>query len=141
MTVERINFVNQATKEISRVIELEKVKYCLLEVIPSRMTSNREVKWLISEFSRLYKPLSQRISLSGYKVTIQPELDVWWEVFLYKESIRFCIIVPDKDNIKNSIKRQIMKTWKQSSVKEMDIDYLPEFDAEDAEVTNLTLKV
>lgn len=140
MTVERINFVNQATKEIARVIELEKVKYCLLEVIPSRLTSNREVKWLVSEFSRLYKPLSQRISLSGCKVTIQPELDVWWEVFLYKESIRFCIVVPDKDNIKNSIKRQIMKTWKQSSVKEMDLDYLPEFNAEDAEVTNLTLK-
>jgi hypothetical protein len=135
----KITLRNIDTKEIFKVIEVEKVNYVVLEISPSKLTSNANVKWLVTEFSRLFRPLSRRISFTGGKITITPEFDVWWEVCIHKGQIKFYLIVPDRENIKETIKRQVMKTWKQSNVKEVN-DYLPEFSPEDTDITKLTLQ-
>src|SRR6185312_10051532 len=126
-------------KHTWKLVQLDEVKYSVLEISPSKLTSNMDVKWLISEFSRLYKPFSDRVRLEDGKVVITPELDIWWEVCLHKGSIKFYLIVPDRDNIKESLVRQIMKTWKQCNVREIE-DYMPKFTPEHTDVTKLSLK-
>lgn len=135
----KINLVNRATKEIVKVIEVEKLEYCVLEISPSHLTANNQVKWLIAEFSRLYRPLYQRLNLAGGKLVVTPEMNVWWEVFMHKGQIKFYLVVPNKDNVKDSLKRQIMKTWKRANIKEV-ADHMPVFKPEHTDVTKLSLK-
>lgn len=133
------NLKDNYSKSTINLVEIEKIDYSVLEIEPSALTSNTNVKWMIAEFARLYKPLMQRINLSGGKVILSPEMTVWWEVAIHKNRIKFYLVVPDKDNVKDSLKRQIMKTWKRANVREME-DYMPAFKAEDTEVTKLNLK-
>lgn len=135
----RINLVNKATGQVTRLVEVESIDYCVLEVSPSSMTANNTVKWLIAEFARLYKPLHTRLNLAGGKLIVTPEMNVWWEVFMHKGQIKFYLVVPDRDNIKDSLKRQVMKTWKRANVKEVS-DYMPVFKPEHTAVTKLNLK-
>lgn len=119
--------------------EVEEVKYAVLEVSPSKLTSNANVKWLISEFARTYKPLDKRIRLRDGKLIYTPEMSVWWEIVLYENSIKFYFVIPDKDNMKMTMMKQIMKTWKQSNVREVP-DYMPKFDPANTDITSLVLK-
>lgn len=137
--VPKINIVNADTKESYRLFIKEKVEYAILEIEAGKLTSNSNVKWLLTEFSRLYKPLERRINITGGKLTYTPEHTIWWEVFIYKGRIRFFLAVPDKDNIKDTIRRQVMKTWKQSNVREVK-DYMPVFDKDNTEMINLSLE-
>lgn len=131
--------IDSYNKTVFNVVAIEKVEYAVLEVEPSAMTNNVNVKWLMAEFSRLYQPLINRINIANFKVTITPELNVWWEVFLYKGKIKFYLVVPNKDNIKDMIKRQVMKTWKRSNVREI-TDYIPHVNPDNADFTRLRLK-
>lgn len=126
-------------KETWKILELEVPKYAVLEVSPSKLTSNTTVKWLITEFSRLHMPMTQRIKFTSGKIVISPEMDVWWEVFLHKGQIHFYLIVPDKEDIKDSMKRQLMKTWKQANVREV-TDYMPSFSIETTDLLKLELE-
>lgn len=141
-----INFMDNITGQIKRkfkyhldkYVEIEDTRYAVLEVSPSKLTANTNVKWMITEFSRLYSPLTDRINLSSGKICYSPEHTVWWEVFLYKGHVKFYLVVPDKDYIKVSLQRQLTKTWKNANVKEVK-DYLPSFPAEDTAMVKLSL--
>lgn len=122
-----------------RVFAKEEVKYAVLEISPSRMTSNQNVKWLVAEFARLFRPLERRINLTGGCLTYTPEYNIWWEVFLHKGQIHFYLVVPDRENIKESITRQVMKVWKQCNVREVN-NYLQEFDIDNTDITHLTME-
>jgi len=135
----RINLINRATGQIVKVMQKEKIDYAVLEISPSSLTSNKDVKWLLTDFSRLYKPMMDRLNLSGGKLVITPEMNIWWEVFMHKGQIKFYLVVPNKDNIKDSITRQVMKTWKRANIKEVS-DHMPVFATEDTALTKLTLK-
>jgi hypothetical protein len=135
----RINLINRANKQIVKVIEVEKIDYAVLEISPSSLTGNGQVKWLIAEFSRLYRPFHQRLNLVGGKLVVTPEMNVWWEVFMHKGQIKFYLVVPNKDNIKDSLKRQIMKTWKRANIKEVS-DHMPVFKPETTDITKLNYK-
>ena len=135
----KINIRNADTKQTVKVIQIERIKYSVLEISPSSMTSNSNVRWLITEFSRLYKPLMERISISRFKVSIAPELTVWWEVLLHNGAIKFYLTVPDKNDIKNTIKRQVMKTWSRSTVVEVN-DFMVEYNTEEVDICKLSLQ-
>ena len=70
-------------KETWKVLEVEEVQYAVLEVAPSRLTSNAQVKWLITEFARLHKPISQRLNFTTGKMVFTPQLSIWWEVYIH----------------------------------------------------------
>jgi hypothetical protein len=129
----------QQEKTKIKVFAKDEVEYAVLEISPSKMTSNQNVKWLITEFARLFRPLDRRINLTGGGIRYTPEFNVWWEVFIYKGEIHFYLIVPDREDIKESLTRQVMKTWKKCNVREIK-DYMPTFEAEKTDITNLTLK-
>jgi hypothetical protein len=135
----KINLINKATGEITRLVEVERIEYTVLEISPSSLTGNSTVKWMIAEFSRLYRPFHQRLNLVGGKLVVTPELNVWWEVFIHKGQIKFYLVIPNKDNIKDALKRQVMKTWKRANIKEV-ADYMPVFKSETTDVTKLSLK-
>ncbi len=137
--IPRINLINRATKQVVKVIEFEKLEYAVLEIAPSALTSNGSVKWLITEFSRLYKPLLQRLNLAGGKLVVSPEMTVWWEVFIHKGHIKFYLVVPNVDHIKEALKRQVMKTWSRATVREVS-DHMPAYKPEDTDMTKLNLK-
>lgn len=122
-----------------KIVIKEKIEYAVLEISPSKLTSNANVKWLLTEFSRLYKPLSERVRFSGGSLMFTPELSVWWEVYIYKGAVKFYLIVPDKDDIKSSMTRQIMKTWKQANVKEIH-NHVLNFDPSITDMSRLSLQ-
>lgn len=133
-----VNIVNSVTKEKFRLYEKRSTPYAILEIQAGRLTTNVNVRWLLTEFSRLYRPLDRRISLQGGKVVYTPEMTVWWEVFLHKGQIKFYLVVPDIDTVKYSLTRQVMKTWKNANVKEVK-EYLPELDSSKTDITQLKL--
>ena len=135
----QVNIIHPLTKQKIQVFAKEEIAYTILEIAPSKMTSNSNVRWLVSEFARLFTPLHKRINLTGGMIVYTPEVNVWWEVFLHKGQIKFYLIVPDKDDIKHSLIRQVMKTWKQANVKEVN-DYIPGFTPDNTSISKLTLK-
>lgn len=135
----RVNILDPATGDKLQLFVREKIEYSILEISPSKMTSNTNVRWLISEFSRLFTPMHKRISLSGPTLCYEPEMQVWWEVLIHKGHIRFFVVVPDKDHIKQSLSRQIMKTWKQANVREV-TEHLPSLSPENTSISKLSLR-
>lgn len=133
------NLKDNYNRSILNIVELEKVDYSVLEIEPSSMTNNSNVKWMMAEFARLYKPLIRRINITGGKLVISPEMNVWWEVFLHRGKIKFYLVVPNKDNIKDALKRQVMKTWKRANVREV-TNHMPTFIEENTDITKLQLK-
>jgi len=124
-----------------KAIKKNDLNYASLEISPSKMTSNMNVKWLMSEFSRLYRPLTSRINLDSeeYFMTYDQEMVVWWEVIIKHNQIGFYLTVPDKEGIKEGLARQVMKCWKQSNVKVVK-DPMPQFGSNITDVTKLHLK-
>jgi hypothetical protein len=120
-------------------VAIQEPSYVWLEVEPSKLTSNMTVKWLFAEIARLYTPIAQRLSIQDGRILYQPEATVWWEVFIHKNRIRFFLAVPSADFIKDSLTKQVMKTWKQSNVMEK-ADYLPDIPVEQCSITTLTLE-
>lgn len=134
-----LNLKEGYTTHRYKLVEIEEVKRAVLEISPSKVTSNSNVKWLLTEFSRLYKPFTDRVHFQNGVFKITPEMDIWWEVYINKGHIKFYLVVPDKDNIKDSLIRQVMKTWKQANVREVS-DYVPKFTPENTDITKLSLK-
>ena len=133
------NIINPKTNQKLQIYAREKVEYAVLEISPSKMTSNTNVKWLLSDFARLFKPLHERVTFNWGFINYSPAVNIWWEVMIHKGQIRFFLVIPDKDDLKHSITRQVMKTWKQANVKVVK-DYMPEFPAEHTSISKLTLK-
>jgi len=124
-----------------RAIKKNDLDYTVLEISPSKMTSNMNVKWLMSEFARLYKPLTDRISLESdeYFMTYEQEMMIWWEVLIRHNQIGFYLVVPDKEGVKEGLARQVMKCWKQSNVKVI-TDPMPQFVEDTTDVAKMHLK-
>lgn len=121
-----------------KVFQVNPVKYCILEIQPSKMTSNANVKWLLTDFARLYQPLSQRLHIDKGSLIYTQDLKVWWEVLIQREQIKFYVIIPDIRDTKHRMKQEILKTWKQANVHEVQSN-LPDFDHTDVDITKLTL--
>ena len=124
---------------LSKIFEIENITYTTLEISSGKMTSNANVKWLITEFSRLYKPFLDRINIMGGKLIYQPQLNIWWEVCIYKGKVKFYLTIPDKNNLKDSISKQAIKTWKHARVQEVK-DFMPTFNEDTTEISQLVLK-
>lgn len=123
------------------LMKVNKPKYKVMEIEPSKITSNTQVRWLFTEISRIYTPLWDRIGLdlSLGKFEYLPELSVWWEVLIKPEEIHFYLVVPDMYDLKSSISRQVMKTWKQCTIKDIE-DYMPNFSPLNTNISSLVLK-
>ncbi|MNW28610.1 hypothetical protein D3C74_54410 [compost metagenome] len=134
-----INIMHPLTKEKIRIFAIEDVKYSVLEVSPSKMTSNSNVRWLVAEFSRLFTPMHKRFSMAGSTLCYEPDMKIWWEVLVRPNQIRFFVVIPDKDHVKQSLTRQVMKTWKQANVREVS-DYMPSFVPETTYMSKMHLK-
>lgn len=135
----QVNIVHPVTREKIKLFEKEQISYAILEISPSKMTSNANVKWLLAEFSRLFSPMHKRIYLADGHIKYSPSIVLWWEVFIHKGQIRFFLTIPDKENLKQSIKRQIIKTWKQANVKEV-TEYMKDFHPNTTSISKLSLK-
>ncbi|MMZ43632.1 hypothetical protein D1872_51960 [compost metagenome] len=135
----QINIVHPLTKDRIQLFQKEKIAYTTLEISPSKMTSNVNVRWLLAEFSRLFTPFHKRINVVNGCITYTPELNIWWEIVIKSNSIKFLLTVPDIDHIKHSLTRHIMKTWKQSNVKEIS-DPMPNLDPTRTSISKLYLK-
>lgn len=133
------NIVNKVTGTTTKIFVREEIPYAILEIAPSKLTSNSNVRWLISEFKTLSRSFSERVRLQGGTIYYTPEMTIWWEVFMYKGQIKFYLTVPDKDDIKLSLSRHIMKTWKQANVKVVS-DYMVTFNPTISSMSKLTLK-
>lgn len=118
---------------------VDKIKYVTLEIAPSKYTSNKEVKWLINEFSNLFKPLRSRFSIEHYQLHYCPELSIWWEVYINKQQVKFYITLPDTSDYKQIIRRQILKVWKQATVNEVE-NYMPVLNPEITDIVKLELQ-
>lgn len=46
------------------------IKYAVLEVSPSKFTSNLRTRWLITEFSQIYKPIMKRLKITDKRESI-----------------------------------------------------------------------
>lgn len=136
---EKVNKLYAQIKDKSLLIE--DINYTVLEIEPSKITNNSNVRLLILEFSRIYKSFSDRIKFlqDDHFMVLTPELNIWWEILLTHDSIKFYLIVPNKDGFKKAIIRQILKCWKQSNVKEVN-EYMPKFKPEQTTVSLMTLK-
>jgi hypothetical protein len=135
----QINIIEPKTKEKIQLFVKEKIEYAVLEIQPSRMTSNMNVRWLIKEFSTLFTPLNRRINFAGGRLYYTPEMDVWWEVVIYKGQVKFYLAVPDIDHVKRNLIQHVMRTWKRSNVKEV-TRIMPELDPATTDISTLTLE-
>ncbi|AGR47045.1 hypothetical protein SHANETTE_151 [Bacillus phage Shanette] len=134
-----VNIVNPTTKEKIRLVEKEEIQYVTLEVIPSKMTSNAGVRWLITEFATLFTPLNRRINFAGGRLVYTPEMNIWWEVVIHKGQVKFYLVIPDKDHLKDALTRQIRRCWKRSTVREVK-DPLPNLHMDNTSVTKMSLQ-
>jgi hypothetical protein len=134
-----INIIEPKTKEKIRLYVKEEIRYCILEIQASRMTSNTNVRWLVKEFATLFTPLNKRINFAGGRLYYTPEMDVWWEVIIYKGQVKFYLAVPDVDHVKRNLIQHIMRTWKRSNVKEVKSN-IPELDIKHTDISTLTLE-
>jgi len=97
-----------------------RVPIAIFEISPSQMTSNRDVKWMLVEFARLFKPLNERLEVIDYKSVIHTEeYTLWWEVAVTTTQIKFYLCLPDIEDIKMSLRRVLLKTWSRSNVIEV----------------------
>lgn len=128
-------------KTLAKTIKIDQPLPAVLEIIPSKVTSNDNVRWLLAEFARLYRPLQDRISIDVEKKTITytPEITIWWEIVFKRGQVKFYLVIPDKSHIKQPITKQVMNTWKQATIVQV-ADYLPRFDVANTSITGLTLK-
>jgi hypothetical protein len=134
-----INIIEPKTKEKIRLYVKEEIRYCILEIQASRMTSNTNVRWLVKEFATLFTPLNKRINFAGGRLYYTPEMDVWWEVIIHKGQVKFYLAVPDVDHVKRNLTQHIMRTWKRSNVKEVKTN-IPNLDLEHTDISTLTLE-
>jgi len=120
---------------------VEDINYTILEIEPSKITNNSNVRLLILEFARIYRPFTERIKFleNNHYVIHTPEMNIWWEILLKHDSIKFYLIVPNREGFKKAIVRQVMKCWKQANVKET-TEYMPKFIIEQTTVSFMTLK-
>ena len=86
-----------------KIYNYVKPNFCTFEIEPSKLTSNTNVRWLLSEISRIYRPLTERMDLNKSGISYHPSYTVWWEVLIQKDSIKFYISVPSKMDIQNTI--------------------------------------
>lgn len=125
----------------NKLLSVENIEYTIFEIEPSKITNNNNVRYLILEFSRIFRPLTERIKFfkDNHYLVYTPEMSVWWEILLTHKSIKFYLIVPNREGFKHAIIRQIMKCWKQANVKEVS-EYIPRFIPEQTNVSLMTLK-
>lgn len=129
----------QKLKEKSLLVE--NIDYAILEIEPSKITNNSNVRLLILEFARIYRPFTERVKFleNDHYVVHTPEMNIWWEILLKHDSIKFYLIVPNREGFKKAITRQVMKCWKQANVKET-TEYMPKFIPEQTTLSLMTLK-
>jgi hypothetical protein len=137
--VPKINIVNPKTLERFRLVGKEQINYAILEINPSRMTTNTNVKWLVKEFSSLFAPLNRRLNIAGGRLMYTPEMNVWWEVVIQKNQVRFYLVVPDIDHIKRNLTQHILRTWKRSNVREVNSN-IPILDPDKTDISRLVLE-
>ena len=136
---QKANEIYSQIKDKSLLVE--NIDYTILEIEPSKITNNNNVRYLILEFARIYKPFIERIKIlaDNHYVIHTPEMNIWWEIVLTHNSIKFYLIVPNREGFKKAITRQIMKCWKQANVKET-VEYMPKFNPKQTTISLMTLK-
>lgn len=122
-------------------IQFVDYKTITMEVIPSKITSNDNNRYLFVDIARLHKKFLDSIEFSWKekKVKIKRSMGVWWEILLTKKEIRFFATIPDVDFIREGLTNRIRTVWSQSTTKQVQ-NPIPEFPAKDTSITKLRLK-
>lgn len=129
--------VEEGKRELIKIVH---PSYQTMEVIAASATTNANVRWLIAEFSRLYRPIEKRLAISKEGVTYEKEQGIWWDVVLTKDSIKFFISVPDDPYIKEPITNTIRnRCWRQATIQDVNCP-LPTLDASNSSLGFMTLK-
>lgn len=113
--------------------------YTTFEINPSKMTSNVGVKWLFSDFARLYTSFNDRVQLNNGKVEYRVENTIWWEIVIKRDTIKFFLSVPSEESITSSASKQILQTWKKSNVREVPSP-IPLMRPDHTSISHLTLQ-
>lgn len=120
------------------IYQSEKLPSTTFQLIPSRFIDNKSVNHLADSFHKLYQKPFERINIDpdNWKIDYNSQNDLFWEIFLSKDSIKF--YVTTLKDIDEYVENQIENTWPKLTIKKSDYDF-KHFNPKNTDGVNLKL--
>jgi len=99
------------------IYQSEEIPSTTFQLIPSKFLDNKSVNHLADSFHKIYKKPTKRIEINpdDWRINHESQNDLFWEVLLSKENIKFFLTAPKKTG--GYIKNQIENSWPKVTIK------------------------